>query len=184
MLIKTERLLLREFYSDDWQAVHAYHNDPRYLRYYTIEAESEQEARRFVQGWVAQQAEAPRLNFQLAIALPESGLLIGNVGLRLRWLGGHLTGSPQADIGYEVHPDYWGNGYASEAAQAMLDYGFGELGLHRIWAQCNAENRASARVLIKIGMRLEGVLREHDRFKGRWWDEEIYAILVHEWQAS
>jgi RimJ/RimL family protein N-acetyltransferase len=184
MLINTERLLLREFNPDDWQALLAFQDDPRFQRFYPQEGNSELETRRFVQGWVAQQADVPRQSYQLAITLPESGLLIGNVGLRVRWLGGHQTGSHQGDIGYGVHPDHWGQGYATEAARAMLDLGFRELQLHRIWAQCNAENRASARVLIKIGMRLEGVLREHDRFKGRWWDEEIYAILVHEWQAS
>lgn len=76
---------------------------------------------------------------------------------------------------------YWGLGYASEAARAMLAFGFNEIELHRIWAQCNAENQASWRVLEKLGMRLEGRLRQDDFFKGRWWDDLIYAILENEW---
>jgi len=179
--IKTDRLLLREFVEDDWRSVLPYHNNPRYLRFYPNEGENEAEARGFVQRFLDQQAEQPRQKFQLAITLPENGLLIGNVGLRRRGLGGHQTGTPQGDIGYEVNPEYWGQDYATEAARAMLAFGFNEIELHRIWAQCNAENQVSRRVLEKLGMRLEGRLRQDDFFKGRWWDDLIYAILENEW---
>jgi ribosomal-protein-alanine N-acetyltransferase len=65
----------------------------------------------------------------------------------------------------------------------MLHFGFTELDLHRIWAWCIADNIGSIRVLEKLGMRLEGRLREKERFKGRWWDKLIFAILDFEWQA-
>ena len=60
-------------------------------------------------------------------------------------------------------------------------FGFGELKLHRLWATCLADNTASARVLEKLGMQLEGRLRENEWFKGRWWDTLHYAILEQEW---
>ncbi len=89
----------------------------------------------------------------------------------------------QANIGYELAPEYRGEGYATEVAQAMLAFGFEELRLHRIWARCAAENAASYRVLEKIGMRRERFLREEKWMKGRWWDTLVYGILDHEWKS-
>ena len=87
-------------------------------------------------------------------------------------------------MGYEFNPDYWGRGYATEAAREMLRFGFEELQLHRITAGCIADNAASAHVLEKIGMKLEGRLREKEFFKGRWWDHLWYEILEQEWKDS
>ncbi len=95
--------------------------------------------------------------------------------------------SPEAregDMGYELDPKHWGNGYATEAAQAVLDFGFSHMNLRRISAWCIAENTASAHVLEKIGMKLEKRMRDHQYFKGRWWDTLSYAILYEEWQAK
>jgi RimJ/RimL family protein N-acetyltransferase len=180
MQINTPRLILREFVPDDWQAVLAYHNDPRYLRFYPQESEGEYPVRAFVQRFVDQELESPRQKFQLAVCLAGSGQLIGNAGVRLGGLGPRQPESRQGDIGYEIAPAFWGQGYATEAARAMLDFGFTNLRLHRIWARCLAENTASQRVLEKLGMRLEGRLRQDEYFKGRWWDTLIYAILEDE----
>lgn len=184
MEILTERLKLREFVAEDWRAVQEYHKDPRYRRYYPITYASEAVARAFVQGFIDEQTRIPRTNYQFAIELLANGRLIGNVGIRLRSLGRRQPEARQADIGYELNPRYWGKGYATEAARAAVDFGFATLQVHRIWAECLAENRASARVLEKLGMRLEGRLREDDYFKGRWWDTLIYAILEDEWRAE
>jgi RimJ/RimL family protein N-acetyltransferase len=119
------------------------------------------------------QQERPRRKFQLAITLPETGELIGNCGIRV-----YDPAAGGADIGYELDPRFWGCGYATEAARAMLSYGFGPLGMHRITAECLAENSASAHVLEKIGMRREGHLRENVWMKGRRWDTFLYAILA------
>ncbi len=171
----TDRLILREFVEDDWSAVRAYQSDPRYLRFYQWEDRSEADVRAFVGMFIGFQRESPRRKFQLAIVLRESGELIGNCGIRVR-----DPAARAADIGYELDPRFWGHGYATEAARAMLAYGFGPLGMHRITAECLAENTASAHVLEKIGMRREGHVREHVWMKGRWWDTLLYAILDHE----
>ena len=184
MEIKTARLLLREFIPDDWEVVFMYRNDPLYRRFYSGDAEGEAEAQVFVEQMIDQQKSVPRKTYQLAITLPGSLGIIGNAGIRLRGLGGHETGVSQADIGYEVDPRYWGQGYATEAARALLDFGFETLGVHRIWSQCISENRASAHVLEKLGMRPEGRLREHEHFKERYWDTLIYAILEDEWRSN
>ena len=89
----------------------------------------------------------------------------------------------QADIGYELDPKHWNHGYAIEAAHAMVDFGFSHFGLHRVWSWCVADNVGSAHVLEKLGMRLEGRLRENEYYKERWWDTLMYAILADEWEA-
>ena len=179
MILTTNRLLLREFVESDWQAVLAYQNDPLYLRYNPWTQRTEQDARQFVRWFIAWQEEQPRKKFQFAAILPGEERLIGNCGIRMR-----STNAREADIGYEFDSRYWGQGYATEVARAMLAFGFGQLGLHRIWAHCFAENVASARVLEKIGMQLEGRLRENEWMKGRWWDTLVYATLDYEWETQ
>ena len=177
MMLTTERLLLREFVEDDWPAVLAYQSDPRYLRFYHWTHRTPEDVRAFVQRFVDSQREQPRRKFQLAITVPAEGRLIGNCGIRMQ-----TAGAAEAEIGYELAPERWGRGYATEAARAMLRFGFTELGLHRVHAHCIAENLASARVLEKIGMRREGQLRENKWMQGRWWDTLVYGMLDYEWR--
>ena len=180
MHIQTERLILREFRAEEWADVAAYWRDPRYQRYYRRDRDDiERVVRDLVDRFVAAQTEEPRRKWQVAIVDPADGRLIGNCGIRVNdpELG-------EANIGYELDPRVWGHGYATEAAHAIVTFGFGELGLHRVWAECNAANTGSARVMEKLGMRQEAHFREHQRFKGRWWDTLIYAILDHEWRQT
>ncbi len=182
METRTPRLLLREFQEDDWVAVHRYRSDARYQRFYPDGLAEEGQVQEFVRRMIDARHQEPRLTYQMAIVLPESSALIGTAGIRQRSLGKREPGVRQADIGYELDPQYWGQGYTSEAARALLTFGFERLGLHRIWASCLAENKASAHVLEKLGMRQEGRLREDEYFKNRWWDTLIYAILDREWR--
>ena len=182
MQLTTARLLLREFVESDREAVRHYQSDPLYTRYHPFDHPTEQDAREFVGRFLEQQQEQPRRKFQFAISDPTDGRLIGNCGLRIT---DHFTeaGMCEADIGHELDSRCWGRGYATEAAREMLRFGFEEPGLHRISAGCVADNVGSVRVLEKIGMRLEGRLRENKFFKGRSWDSLLYAILNREWQA-
>ena len=170
MRITTARLALREFLNTDETDILAYQRDPRYLRFYPWTARTEVEVREFLQMFLDQQRELPRRKFQLAITLRESGRLIGSCGIRRK-----PENDWEADIGYELAPEYWGQGYATEAAQAIVEFGFRELKLHRVSSWCIADNAASARVLERVGLRLEGRLRENEYFKGRWWDTLLYG---------
>lgn len=178
MRVVTDRLTLREFVPEDWAPVLAYQRDPRYLRFYPWTERSESEVRDFVGIFVDWQKETPRRRFQLAITLKENGTLIGNCGLRRK-----PNNDWEADIGYELDPLYWGRGYATEASGALVDFGFRELGLSRISSWCIGDNKASARVLERLGFRQEGRLRRNEYFKGRWWDTLLYALLRDEWES-
>lgn len=178
MRLETERLILREFVKEDWQRVLEYQSDPLYLRYNEWTERTPEAAQEFVGWFLAHQVQQPRIKYQLAVVLKSSSQLIGNCGVRMV-----KENALEADIGYELDPKHWGHGYASEAAHTVVDFGFNHFGVHRIWANCNADNTASAQVLQKLDMQLEGRLRENQFFKCRWWDTLIYAILADEWQA-
>lgn len=179
MIIETNRLLMREFVEADWQAVFAYQSNPLYLLYSDWMHRTQNDVCEFVQMFINQQKEEPRTKFQLAVVLKEENRLIGNCGIRV-----NDSQLREANIGYELNPQYWGQGYATEAAQAILKFGFEELKMHRIWSWCVAENIASFRILEKIGMHREGHLREKELIKGRWYDNFIYAILENEWKSQ
>jgi RimJ/RimL family protein N-acetyltransferase len=178
MEILTERLTLRELTEDDWRDLLAYQSDPRYLEFYPWTERTEQDVRAFVAMLCALQHEVPRRKFQLAITLTGDGRVIGNCGIR-RKDGNDV----EADIGYELAPDQWGKGYATEAARAMVAHGFIDMALHRVSSWCIADNVRSVRVLEKAGLRLEGRLRENEFFKGRWWDTLLWGMLADEWRA-
>jgi RimJ/RimL family protein N-acetyltransferase len=177
MKLETERLILRELVKDDWQRVFEYQSDPQYLRYYEWTERTPEAVQEFV-GWLIDgQKQEPRTKFQLGVTLKSSDLLIGNCGIRM-----DHANAFQADIGYELDPGHWNHGYASEAAHAIVDFGFTRFNLHRVWSWCVADNTASAHVLEKLGMRREGHLRENEYYRDRWWDTYMYAILADEWQ--
>jgi [ribosomal protein S5]-alanine N-acetyltransferase len=178
VVLHTERLTLREFTAADAPAVLAYQSDPRYLRFYEWTARSPEDVQRFVRVFTDWQAEVPRTRWQLAIVLPGSGQLIGNCGVR-RKPGPALV----AELGYELDPEWWGRGLATEAARAMVAFGFADLGLQRISAECLVDNTASARVLERLGLRQVRRLPGHRQFKGRLWDGLEYSLTAEEWRA-
>lgn len=177
--LETPRLVLRDFAAEDWQAIHAYQSDPRYLRFYPWTERTPEQVQAFVQQQIRNQEARPRLQFQMVITLRDTARLIGNCGVRMQ-----TVGTFEADMGYELDPNYWGRGYATEAARAITEFGFETLGLHRIWAHCIAENTASARVLEKVGLRREGRLRDKEKFKGRYWDVLLYGMLATDWAGT
>ena len=178
MKIETERLILRDFVKEDWRRVLEYQSDPLYLRYNPWTERTPESVQEFVSWFLDNQIEAPRIKFQLAVTLKSNDLLIGNCGVRI-----DEVNAIEADIGYELDPKHWNHGYATEATHAIVDFGFSHFGVHRIWADCVADNTGSAHVLEKLGMHLEGRLREKEFYKSRWWDTLMYGILADEWEA-
>jgi len=131
---------------------------------------TESDAREFI---AATQLDFSSSNeLRLAIVVRESDALCGGVGLRIE------PDHRRAELGYWIGVPYWGNGYATEAATAMMKYGFETLGLHRIFASHSTNNPASGRVLRKIGMRQEGCQRAHILKWGEFLDIEMYGRLA------
>ena len=108
----------------------------------------------------------------------KSGEFCGAIGLTIDSVHKH------AELGYWIGVPYWGRGYATEAARAVVAYGFEELGLNRVYARHFRTNKASGRVLQKIGMRHEGVLRRHSFRFGEFHDVVLYGIVATEWNQA
>lgn len=179
MEIVTERLVLRDFIAADEAAMQAIRSDPRFLEFYDPELGTVAASRRLHTLFLDWQQERPRTRWQLAMTLAGADTPIGSVGIRMK--ADHAF---EADIGYELGVERWGHGYATEAARALVGFGFDTLGLVRISSWCITANVRSARVLEKLGMRLEGRLRANERFRGRWWDTSLYGLLRDEWDAQ
>jgi ribosomal-protein-alanine N-acetyltransferase len=175
MEILTERLTLREITQSDFQAVHEYASDPETVRYMPFGPNTEEETREFIDRNLRRQKEQPRTDYGLGIVLRNEDRFIGACGI-------HGVTEIQASIGYILNRSYWGHGYATEAAKALVDHLFNELGVHRVYASCDPENHASVRVLEKVGMSLEGRLRENMVIRGEYRDSLIFGILANEWK--
>lgn len=107
----------------------------------------------------------------------DDGQLAGAMGLVMKDEG-------IAEIGYWVGVPFWGRGYATEAAEAVVRYGFEERGLRRIFAWHFGRNPSSGRVLQKIGMQYEGTLRQHLKKWDEYVDLVCYGVLREEWTTS
>jgi len=117
-------------------------------------------------------------NVFFAITRRADGALLGSIGL------GPRPAHQRAEMGYWLGREYWNQGYTSEAAAAVLGYGFTTLGLHRIFAEHMTHNPASGRIMQKIGMTYEGTLRQHMQKWGAFVDVAVYGILREEWAAQ
>ena len=107
-----------------------------------------------------------------AVTTADGGDLAGAAGLVVD------APSDRAELGYWIGRPFWGRGYATEAARAVLAYAFGSLGLHRVCANHFARNPASGRVMVKIGMVKEGVLRHHVKKWDRYEDLVVYGMVA------
>jgi [ribosomal protein S5]-alanine N-acetyltransferase len=112
----------------------------------------------------------------LAVTLAKTGEFIGSVSLIIS------RRFDRAEAGYWIGVPYWNMGYCTEAARAILDYGFSVFALNRIHATHQARNPASGRVMVKLGMTHEGVARRHAKKGDRYEDMVLYGILAEEWR--
>lgn len=173
--LTTKRLLLREFQPADWVAFRALEAEPA-LYYYEPAAPTETDTRTYLQQAQAEVLEVPRAHYRLALTLPPQAEVCGRVTLSL--LNRAIR---EWEIGWAVHPRLWGQGLATEATQALLGFAFAELRAHRVVAFSHAENAASLRVMCKLGLQQEGLLRATRWWRNTWSNEVVFAILEQEW---
>jgi [ribosomal protein S5]-alanine N-acetyltransferase len=175
MELTTPRLILREFCPDDYEALREFVSDPEICRFEnSIPDETEIQAR--FQRILADREENPKVHYRFAITIRPENRARGWIKLTL-----NNRAIREYEIGWTVHRQDWGKGIATEAAQAVMAYAFKQLNSHRVVAFCNAENIASARVMQKLGMRREGLLRETLWLNQTWCDEWVYAILERDY---
>ena len=168
---------LRRLEWDDLDAVHALISRMDVVRHMLLPLCSREESEKFLRESLVESPSDPWRSIVRAIGQCPSGDLVGLCGVVI------LRGAEEGEIWYLVNPECWGRGVATEAAKQLLALGFGELGLHRIWATCLPENPASARVLEKVGMRKEGFLLKNLKIHGVWKSSSLYAMLAEEWSV-
>jgi [ribosomal protein S5]-alanine N-acetyltransferase len=171
MELITARLVLREVNEGDYAALCALYADPAMRRFEGPLLDAAQVQRR-LKAILASQAAQPRIHYFLAITLPPDEFLRGWVTLTL--IHPEIR---EYEIGWAVQPQDWSKGFATEAAAMLLKVAFSRLNAHRVIALCQPENGASARVMEKLGMQREGLLRQTHPFGDGWRDELLYASL-------
>ena len=180
--IVTPRLRLRPLTDHDVAQLLAYRGQPEVCRYLPFEPMDERTVRTRLDGDLGRREITEQgQGLTLGMELIATGQLVGDVMLFYR-SAQHSGG----EIGYVLHPDFTGHGYATEASAAILELAFDTargLGLHRVVARMDARNGASERVARRLGMRREAHFRSSDWFKGAWGDLVVYALLDHEWRA-
>ncbi|MFT5779110.1 MAG: ribosomal-protein-alanine N-acetyltransferase [Crocinitomicaceae bacterium] len=171
--ITSKRLKIRFVQPSDLDEIHELHSLPETDEFNTLGIpESLEETKTLLEAWVSLNKFADLKNYKLTIVDNSSNSFIGLFGLTL-WGGKHRRG----EVWYKIHSDHWGKGYATEALNLILDYGFNELNLHRIQAGCAIENIGSIKVLEKVGMIREGQGRQVLPLKSGWSDNYEYSIL-------
>lgn len=174
--IETERLLLRELLPEDAPTVYRLFADPQVTRYYDLEIYTDVGQAEELIEFFDESFELERA-IRWGIERKSDGALLGTCGYV--WLRTY-----RGEIGYELHSDYWRQGYMAEALDAILDFGFTELTLNRIEALVMVENEASTALLTRLGFVQEGILRQHDYFKGAFHDMRLFSLLHDEFYAQ
>ncbi|QCW51740.1 GNAT family N-acetyltransferase [Nocardioides dongxiaopingii] len=184
--LRTERLVLRPALESDVEALVAYRGDPEVCRWLPFEPQDAGDVRERVAAWHRHLAADPAADqdadWALTLVADHEGVVVGDVMLRLK--GG--TQRSIAEVGYVFHPGHGGRGLATEAARAVTGLAFDHFGCHRVHANLDPRNAASARLCERLGMRHEAHLRRDwwDDGVGEWTDSAIYGLLREEWDAA
>lgn len=177
--VVTKRLIIRRMQETDLPDFLAYQTHPLVLQYMPVKPMTSEQAISFLKKQAIVEIGENGGYIAFGIHHINDAKIIGEVGIYI---------SPKieskGDIGWLLHPKYQGSGYATEAAEVLLAYGFRQRELHRITSMCDIRNVASFRLMERLGMRREAHLRQSKFVKDAWQDEYIYALLHDEWLSQ
>ena len=172
------RLQIREFVMSDSSALFALYRLPETSQFESWEPfQIELQTRDLLKDWIKAQSDDERIEYTLAICLEGHfiGLCCVDLGVAVE-----TDNLRMGCLSYRFLPEYWGQGYASEALTALIKFAFDEMSLHRVHAGCVVGNIASRRVMDKAGMRYEGTTRKSFPIGGQWHDYLLYGLLAEE----
>jgi len=177
--MKTKRLTLREFLDSDLAAVHDYAQDAETTKYLEWGPNTLKETTVFLNESLGFQKEKPRVTFDMAIISNSDHRLLGACSITIIDKKKKI-----AALGYVLNSKFWGQGYATEAANAIAKFAFEELGMDKILATCDSLNEGSESVMKKIGMQKEQKLSKDKFIKGFYRDTLVYSIDRATWSAK
>lgn len=171
--LRSDRIKLRLISSSDLESIHILHSLPETDEFNTLGIPNNiEETKLVIEPWIADTEIEEIKNYTFAIERNEDKEFRGLFGLNM----GSKKYS-RGEIWYKIHSDYWRKGFATEAVNLILDFGFETLKLHRIQAGCAVGNIGSIKVLEKVGMTQEGRGRKILPLKNGWSDNFEYSIL-------
>lgn len=170
-----EQVRLREFHTDDVDAVLAVVGDDQVTRWLSFDSRTRVQASVMLTGAIERTRLTPRNEYYLAVTETTSDRVIGFARLG-------LGGVQAAKLGYAIRADQWGHGYATDAARVITGFGFRDLHLHRITAAIGPDNEPSIAVVKKLGFRYEGRLRDHVFTNNVWRDSLLFSVLAQDWE--
>jgi RimJ/RimL family protein N-acetyltransferase len=171
------RTSLREIRPDDLDDTLAIVGDDTVTRWLSFDSKNREQTEAMIAGILQRAAQEPRSEYYLAVTPADSDQMIGFARLG-------LEGVKAANLGYSIRADLWGQGFATDVAKTMTQFGFTHLGLHRISATIGPENTASIALVERLGFTHEGRIRDHVHTNSDWRDSLLYAVLEHEWNAA
>lgn len=174
--IFTERTIIRRLRDDDLDALVAYRSLPEVAWMQMWDSYDHDKGRKMIEGMKDVEPFTPGDSFQFGVELKATGELIGDLYFKLDEAG------KQAEIGYTFDPQFQGQGLATEAVRALVDFAFKEKGLHRIYGVTDPRNTPSIQLMTRLGMRQEAHFRKSLWFKGEWADDVVFAVLEDEWK--
>lgn len=183
MQFKSERLYFREFTEQDFHLFYSVFSNEQVMKYtyynrYNCEEDLLPYFKQVLENNITTEK---RKAFEFAVFLLSDDSFIGFADIEI-YIMNNYGGC--GEIGYLIIPNFWGNGYAVEIANSLIDICFKDIHLHRVTASCNSNNLKSERVMKKVGMQNEGEARKA-RFKNdQWENEQHYSILIEEWEES
>jgi ribosomal-protein-alanine N-acetyltransferase len=176
--LSTERLSLRALTQDDLDFVFRHFSDPEVNRYLFDEPPTTriEQAQEIIDFYT--QAESPSYNRRLLVRKSD-GQTLGTCGYH-KWQRAHQ----RAEIGFDLDPMVWKQGYMTEALTAALEFGFAKMALNRVSALVYPGNRASVRLLEKLNFQKDGALRSYYRKRDVFFDHWIYSLLIADWSGK
>jgi RimJ/RimL family protein N-acetyltransferase len=177
--VVTERLLIRRMAVTDLRDFLRFNAHPANLEYQPVVPFTEETGVGYLERQATLEPGDAGGWMGFAVELRREARMIGEVGI-------YLPRQPRSkgDVGWTFHPDYHGQGYATEAARVLLAYAFEELQLHRVTSGCDTRNAASIRLMERLGMRREGHYVQSTYLHGAWRDDYSYALLRDEWLSQ
>lgn len=181
--LETQRLILRRIIMDDLNEFHILCADDKAMRYMpetycTDKNRSHDRLERMVKN------DSELNSGGFAIANKDTNKFMGLIGLAIEDGDKTKHGNHRRSLGFFMQPQYWGKGYMTEAAKAVLEFGFQQLDAHKISAGCLSENVASEKIMVSIGMKKEAHFVEHVFHENQWKDQVRYGLLKSDWIKS
>ena len=174
--LKTDRLTLQPFQKVDASRIKDLANNKELATILGLPHPYELE---HAEEWISIQPEQIQegLEYPLTIVTKNENQIIGTITLRID------KNNNKGELGYWIGRDFWGNGFATEAVNRMIEFGFNHLDLNKVWASAISRNKASTIVLEKAGLQKEGRLKQNRLLQNKYEDVDVYGLLKNEYKS-